>query len=114
MKIGSAFPSRYIKAEDLAGREHALNIASIRIEDVGGEEDKPVLYFVGRSKGCVLNRTNAMTIAARHGDDTDEWADKPVIIYPDTVMFQGKMVPCIRMRVPALPAIEDAAGDVPF
>jgi hypothetical protein len=117
MKIGAAFPSKYIKAADLGGKEFTLQIATVKIEDVGGqnnEEDRPVLYFVGRQKGVVLNRTNATAIAHRYGDDTDEWANKEVIIYPDTTMFQGKMVDCIRMRVPAQPADPNDSSGLPF
>ena len=118
MKIGTAFPSKYIKAADLGGKAHTLVIGEVKIEDVGGqgnEEDKPCLYFVGRAKGCVLNRTNAMAIAARYGEDTDAWTNKEVIVYPDTTMYQGKMVDCIRMRVPvplADPSVE--GSDLPF
>ena len=115
MKINQAFPSKYIKAADLAGKEFTLTIAKVQIEDVGGqgnEEDRPVMYFAGRSKGMVLNRTNATAIAHRYGDDTDNWTNKEIIVYPDTVMFQGKMVDCVRVRVPAQAA--DPASDIPF
>jgi hypothetical protein len=117
MKIGAAFPSKYIKAADLSGKAHTLVVSRVQIEDVGGqgnEEDKPVLYFVGRTKGCVLNRTNAMAIAARYGEDTDEWTNQEVIVYPDTTMFQGKMVDCIRMRIPVPAATEAESDDIPF
>ena len=117
MKIGNAFPSKYIKAGDLAGKAHTLVIAKVQIEDVGGqgnEEDKPVLYFAGRTKGCVLNRTNAMAIANRYGDDTDTWTDKEVIVFPDQTMFQGKMVDCIRMRIPVPAATEADDENIPF
>lgn len=112
MKIGAAFPSKYVKAADLNGREVQCIISHVKIEDVGGEEDKPVLYFKEKSKGVVLNRTNATAIAMKYGDDTDDWNDKPILVYPDTTMFQGKMVDCIRMRVPALPASPEV--DLPF
>jgi hypothetical protein len=117
MKIGAAFPSKYIKAGDLAGKEHTLTIANVRIEDVGtsdSPEDKLVLYFAGRTKGCVLNKTNATAIAHRYGEETDEWVNKPVIVYPDRTMFGGQMVDCIRMRAP-VPAADEVAGDeIPF
>ncbi len=116
MKIGTAFPSKYLKAADLAGKSHELVIKEVKIEDVGGqgnEEDKPCLYFVGKQKGCVLNRTNAMAIAARYGEDTEAWTDKPILVYPDTTMFQGKMVDCIRMRVP-VEAAQPGTDDIPF
>ena len=115
MKIGSAFPSKYLKAGDLAGREVACTISRVVVENVGGqgaEEDKPVLYLNGKSKGIVLNRTNAMTIAAKYGDDTDAWLDQPIVVYPDQTMYQGRMVDCIRLRVPAAQAV--SADEIPF
>jgi len=115
MKIGAAFPSKYIKAADLAGKTHTLTVARVQMEDVGSPdspEEKPVLYFVGKAKGVVLNKTNATAVAHRYGDDTDDWTNKPVEVYPDTTMFGGKMVECVRMRAPA-PAAE-VGEDVPF
>jgi hypothetical protein len=115
MKIGQAFPSKYIKAADLDGKEHKLFILGVKIEDVGGpgnEEDKPVMYFNSKKKGVVLNRTNAMAVAAKYGDDTEGWVDKEIILYPDQTLFQGRMVECVRMRVPV--AVADTADEVPF
>ena len=87
----------------------------MKIEDVGGqgsEEDKPCIYFQGKQKGCVLNRTNAGAIASKYGDDTDDWTGKPVVVYPDQTMFQGKSVDCVRMRIPASVALPE--DDIPF
>jgi len=115
MKIATAFPSKYLKSADLNGNEVACTISRVEVENVGGqgdEEEKPVLYLAGKTKGVVLNRTNAMTIASKYGDDTDAWANRPIVIYPDQTMFQGRMVDCIRMRVPAATAID--ASEIPF
>ena len=115
MKIGSAFPSKYLKAADLQGKEVKKKILKVEIENVGGqgaEEDKPILYLVGAGKGIVLNRTNAMAIAAKYGDDTDSWIEKEVVVYPDQTLFQGRMVDCIRVRIPAAPLSHDE--DPPF
>ena len=115
MKITAAFPSKYLKSADLNGNEVTCTISRVEVENVGGqgdEEEKPVLYLTGKTKGVVLNRTNAMTIAGKYGEDTDGWVTKPVVIYPDQVMFQSRMVDCIRMRVPAAMAVDPS--EVPF
>ena len=115
MKIGGAFPSKWLKAEDLGGKSHSLVIEGVSMEDIGDDGEKPVIHFVGKKKGCVLNRTNAMSIALRYGDDTEGWTDKEVIVYPDTVMFQSKMVPCIRIKTPIPAATDDESGsNLPF
>ena len=54
MRISAAFPSNYIKAADLQGRNVKVKIDRIEMEEVGGEP-KPSLYFLGKDKGMVLN-----------------------------------------------------------
>jgi hypothetical protein len=100
MKISNAFPSKYIRAADLQDRQHELTMQRVELENVGDDDKKPVLYFVGRQKGLVLNKTNSRTIAAAYGDDTDEWEDKNLIIFPAMVDFRGDQVEAIRVRVP--------------
>ena len=110
MQISKLFPSKFLRAADLDGHEIECAIHEIRVEDLTGDgrERKPVLYFEGKDKGLVLNKTNSMIIAGRYGDDTDGWQGKPVILYGTETQFQGKLVPCIRVRIPA-----PVAGDEP-
>jgi hypothetical protein len=96
MKIGAAFPSNYIKATDLGGREWKLTMSNVQMEDLNGEE-KPVLYFHGSDKGLVLNRTNAEMIVTMYGDETNDWSGKQVTIKPDKTQFGGRVVDCIRV-----------------
>jgi hypothetical protein len=77
-----------------------------------GEDTRPVLYFRGKDKGLVLNKTNVGMIVDSYGDDFDGWFGKPIIIYPDKTLFQGTMTPCLRVRVPALKAGDDEP--IPF
>jgi len=108
MKIGTAFPSKYLKSDDLQGKEVKVEIDRCVTEDVTGDgEEKLIVYFRGKKKGLVLNKTNATKIAATYGDETDGWDGKPVILYPDTTQYQGRMVDCIRVRVPLETAGED-------
>ncbi len=103
MKISKLFPSKFLKADDLDGHEVECAIHEIRVEDLTGDgrERKPVLYFEGKDKGLVLNKTNSMVIAGSYGEDTDGWQGKPVVLYGTTTQFQGKLVPCIRIRTKA-------------
>lgn len=104
MKMSSAFPSRYLQANDLPpGRSVLVTMADVKIEDIAGDdgrEDKPVLYFQGKQKGLVLNKTNANTIADAYGDESDHWYGKPVEIFPTETEFRGRRVACLRVRVP--------------
>lgn len=100
MKIGAAFPGQYIKASDLDGRRVQVVIDRVEVEDIGGET-KPILHFKGKTRGLVLNKTNAFSIAGIVGtDETDEWAGHSVVLYPSKTDFQGKRVDCIRIDPP--------------
>lgn len=100
MDINEQFPSKYLKAADLKGREVTVTIARIDMETIGqgGEKPKPVLYFVGKEKGVVMNKTNAMNIAAGYGPETEAWHNMPVVLFPVWVDFQGKSTEAIRIR----------------
>ena len=101
MKISAAFPSKYLRAADLEGRQVTVEIANVELEEVGtGEEPKPVLYFQGKAKGVVLNKTNAHTLSAVYGDDTDYWIGQGVTLFSAHVDFQGRLVEAIRVKIP--------------
>jgi hypothetical protein len=101
MNINGAFPSTYLKAPDLAGRRALVTISHVKLEDVG-DEAKPVLYFQGKEKGLVLNKTNANMITEITGsDETDHWKGKPIVLYVTKVDYQGKRVDGIRVDHPA-------------
>lgn len=89
MRIGAAFPSKYIKAEDLNHQRIRIKMARVILEDVGGEP-KPVLYFYGTEKGMVLNKTNANEISEAYGDETDEWNGKEIELHEARVDFRKK------------------------
>lgn len=97
MKISTAFPSTYLKAADLDGRNIGVTMDYVRMEDIGGDH-KPVLYFEGKEKGMVLNKTNANNIMAVYGDDTDDWHGGELTLFSAIVDFQGRSVEAIRVK----------------
>jgi hypothetical protein len=99
MLISQAFPSEFLKAEDLQGHEVRCIMNHVEMRDVG-DDYKPVLYFQGKEKGLVLNITNSNTLAAIYGDDTEEWRDKEIMLFVERVDFKGKKVPALRVRAP--------------
>jgi hypothetical protein len=99
MRISSAFPSKYLKAADLHGKHVTVVLSHVTMETIGDDE-RPVLYFKGKDKGLVLNKTNANTIADAFGDDTQDWRDGEILLFETSVEFQGKMMPGIRCRLP--------------
>ncbi len=111
MNISTSFPSTFLKAGDLKGQTALVSMESVVLEKVGDDE-KPVLYFRGKDKGVVLNKTNSQMISASYGDETDNWVGQPLEIYPDKTSFKGDIVDCIRVRVPAPAAAE--GEEAPF
>ena len=47
MKISSAFPSKYLKAADLQGKQVTVVMSHVTMETIGDDE-RPVLYFKGK------------------------------------------------------------------
>jgi len=134
VNVHDVFPSNWIKAGDLKGREVKVVIARIAVEEVGSEP-KPVVYFQGKDKGLVLNKTNANTIADMYGPETDGWIGRPIVIFPTQTDFQGRQVAAIRVQlmtpneismaaqapaedprppVPATGPVDDLDDDIPF
>ncbi len=117
MNIDSAFPSKYLKASDLEGGEVTVSMSTVEMQEVGqNKEIQPVLYFQGKDKGLVLNKTNAGVITNAYGAETSTWSGKTITIYPTTTEFAGKAVPCLRVRVTTLsdagaPDIQDITNE---
>jgi hypothetical protein len=107
MRTSDAFPSKYLKKEDVGERRMVVTITRVEMEDVGqGEqqENKPVVYFDELEKGMVLNKGNAdaMVEAAGGDDEMDNWRGVRVVLYVDrNVMFAGKRVGGLRVTIPA-------------
>jgi len=112
MDINALFPSNYLKAADLQGQARRVTIASCAPEQLWQGEIKPALSFREVPKKLILNKTNGMLIAASYGTETSAWAGRELELFPDTVMFQGQVVPAIRVRVPIGAAVPFAAGAV--
>lgn len=96
------FPSEYIGAADLKGKDVGLVIHHVEVQNLrlqgGGTKRKPVVFFEKTDKKLVLNKTNARVIAAQHGNEADGWAGKRIVLYPTTTLCGGGMVPCVRVR----------------
>ena len=104
--INGLFPSKWIKSPDLGNRRVTLKMSHVKVEEVGQKKDKlPVLYFLGATKGLVLNVTNATMIAEIAGTgETDDWHGRPITLYVTKVEFGGKRVDGIRVDYPDKPA----------
>jgi hypothetical protein len=98
--INEAFPSNYLKASDLKGGQPIVVIDRVEFEPVGQKKEmKPIVYFEGKEKGLVLNKTNAKNIINLCGtEETDDWNGFAVRLYATHVEFQGESVEAIRIK----------------
>ncbi len=104
------FPSNYLCAEDLQGRDAVVEIDSVGTDDLrveGGATKRSFLIgFRGKQKKLVCNKTNATMIASIHGQEAKSWVGKRITLYPTKTKLKKEMVPCVRVR----PASPDAAA----
>lgn len=96
------FPSEYVAAFDLKGKDSTVTISKIELSDLrlekGGVKRKPVVHFEKTSKKLVLNKTNAAVIAILHGPVVEKWVGKKIILFPTTTTCGRNTVDCIRVR----------------
>ncbi len=109
MQFKKLFPGKYLRADDLEG-DTPVTMKSLGLEEIN-DEKKPVLYFGEQAKGLVLNKTNGNSIASLHGNETDDWPGKKIILYATEVDFRGEIVDAIRVRkrIPAQQGDESAS-----
>jgi hypothetical protein len=113
MKSTDLFPSNYLRAADLNGKEPIVTIDRLEMTTIG-EERKAVVYFVGKDKGVVLNKTNWNSIAEITGcDDSDDWSGHRIKLITAKVEFQGKRVPAIRIEYAPAAGVAPKAAPAP-
>ncbi len=108
------YPSKYLKAADLRGRDAVVTIKSLdpasELNMRGGKtEKKPVISFVESDKLFCLCKTNAKSIAKVYGSELENWLGKRITIYPTKVAFGGNTVDAVRIREVAPKASSKAA-----
>lgn len=91
--IDLLWPSKYLKAGDLRGKDVTVIIDDIepRHELMGANgrtDNKPVLWLrtpSGRKieKAMICNKTNGKRIAAMYGPEITEWIGKPITIHAE-------------------------------
>ena len=106
MNINQVFSGNFLKAEDLQGRTVKVTISKVEVKEFD-DGNKLVVYFQGKDKSLVCNKTNCSVMQEVTGsDDTDNWAGATIMLTVRKVEFQGKLVPALRILLPdqVLPA----------
>jgi hypothetical protein len=96
------FKGDHIQAVEFQGKTPTLTIKSVALVELEDEKkkaskEKGVVSFKETPKGWVLNRTNAESLAAMFGAETDAWVGKRVKLQAVTVQFGKEQVPGIRV-----------------
>lgn len=102
MKSNEAFPSEYLKIDDIAGTGEAFTMGAVFKETFTDpktreESKKPVLHFKETEKKLILNKTNWTSIAHFYGDDSDGWMGKKIVLFISSVDAFGKTSDVIRI-----------------
>ena len=110
MDIRKLFPSKWLSAADLGGKEFTLVIESVSMVKVRNaqtkkEEEKPAIKFYRAQKQLLFNKTQGFAIAAVTGEyDTDKWVGHTVVL---SAGIASNRKPTIVIKPPAdKPAVE--------
>ncbi len=122
------FPTNYVKACDLHGRDVTVAIDHLEHEVLqmqgAKKEEKVVLHLravrkdgtVGDllGKRLVMNKTNAKLVAAVVGDtDTARWSGAKITLYPTKCRgADGSQVECVRVRARVNAGATEMPGDM--
>jgi hypothetical protein len=115
-KVSETYAGVYLNASELTplGQRRIAVVHAVTMETVG-QENRQVLVLdlvapSGRAwpKRVVLNKGNALQMATAFGDDADHWPGNRIEIWAENVMFQGRLVPGVKV----LPA-PDGNGAAP-
>lgn len=88
--------SRWLKALDIEERVK-VKIQKVS-EEIVNDKEKLVLYFEGREKGLVLNRTNSLRLVASYGKETDSWIGKEIELYRIMTTYKTEEVAAVRIQ----------------
>jgi hypothetical protein len=101
MNVMSVF-GNYLGAEHLGTTTPTVTIADVRKEEIADEKGalrtKAVVHFMGTNRSFILNRTNALTIAAMFGMETATWAGKRIVLYATEVQLGRERVAGVRIK----------------
>ena len=81
------FPSRFLKGGEFDGKPVTLTIANVYLDSIeqdnGAEKPQAVLAFKETKRELALNKTNGQCLLAMWGQDTSNWVDHKLTLYPE-------------------------------
>jgi hypothetical protein len=109
MKTSEVFPSRFLAHDDVDG-EVIVTIQRVWLEpmknNAGKDVQKPCAQLAEFEKPMVVNKTNWLRIASVHGDQSDQWPGRKMVLGVERVQAFGEMVEALRLRAPGKEATQ--------
>ena len=105
--VSKEFPSRFLKGDEIVGREVPVVIKEIRKENVYSRQTNKndqvlVVYFMGKERGVILKKERANDIKQIIGsDDTDNWLGRTVRMVTEKRKAGTGIYDVIRFKEPA-------------
>ena len=102
--INKEYPSRFLRGEEIAGKEIPVTIKSVKKEQyhsrkTNKKEETLVVYFADKERGVALGKERAYDLAQATGsDDTDGWLGQKVILFTEKRNAFGKSLDVIRFK----------------
>lgn len=112
--LRTMFDSQYLGAWDLQGRDAIVTIDKIVGAEITGDggktSKKPLIYFVGKKKPLILNKTNLKALHGMYGTfKASGLVGKRVTLFATTCRgAAGGTVDCVRIR-PVIPKGKDTS-----
>jgi hypothetical protein len=106
LKRNEIFPSRFLKPDDIPTDPLTVTISRVEMVNViqpstGQPMQRLSVFFDELDRPLVCNRTNFDTIAALHGDETDNWRGKAIALFRTKTELGGAERDCIRVQSPS-------------
>lgn len=102
--VSKTYQGKWIKASDLMEGDAMFTIRTVKEETLGRgptQQNKLCVYFHETVQALALNRTNASTLAAMLGDDTDGWRGHSITLIASETTYGGETVDCVRVKAPS-------------
>ena len=114
---GDFVGGNFIKKDDLVAGEQRFTVhgvSKVTFEARNGAPAEEALQLeLGDDSRFCLNKTNLRILIKAYGRSTADWIDKTIILYVDpNVMFSGRLVGGVRVRIPAPTLEEQKAADI--
>lgn len=98
MKKDQIYPSKYLKAADLRGRDVTVTIENVEQVALQGKPSL-LVYFEGKSKALIVKPAIFDQIERVTGEyDTDNWPGHSITLFPTEQDFAGQTYDVIRVR----------------